>query len=116
MSIALAEQRVLKGFELLDQYFGDRDWVGSIDVERLSMYSSFDCLIGQLFEKQAIKDGRTGWTVGLELLGLSGDEAPNFGFIINHGPISDYQNEPTFLQLTTAWKEYLQKETSNSDG
>jgi hypothetical protein len=86
-SVATAADRVARGAQLLDTQISRRTgmeggreiWAREIDMERLNLYSTEDCILAQL--AQTFSDSADyPYMSGLRLAGLSGDDAPVFGF------------------------------------
>ena len=44
------EERVQRGMALLDKYYGTNTWVLNLDLGKLNMKSTCQCIIGQLVE------------------------------------------------------------------
>lgn len=88
------EDRIAKGAEFLDNHFGEEDWRAKIDLDKLDMANSFDCVLGQLF--------RSFWN-GCALLALNPQDTRSMAFLTN--PRDPYAYET----LTREWKKYLQE-------
>jgi hypothetical protein len=82
-------ERVAKGIALLDSRIPE--WRENVDVDRLEIYSTFDCVLAQVFG---------GYGEGLALLGIRTDMlAASFGF-------EAYEHEE-FPEITMEWKRAL---------
>lgn len=84
------------GAKLLDEHFGTTTWRADVDQERLSIRSTHDCVLGQLFGD---------FDLGLEHLEIRGRDASTFfGFDI--GPW-DMDPDKAFTELTRQWLSVL---------
>lgn len=51
------------------------DWYNRVDVDRLCMISSRDCILGQVYENEPRAYGESGYGHGLRVLGMKGSTA-----------------------------------------
>lgn len=95
ISSAEADKRVKAGVDLLDREFG-ASWRDKVDVSMLSLTSSYNCVLGQLY-------GHYG--IGLDKLSLSDGEES-----YSHGFNSTYDEDPGNAVTKAAWMRIITAE------
>ena len=96
-----AADQVADGMRILDEY-GPPEWWDRIDLEKLSIHSAWDCVLGQVFQDKA---DETGYLTGYIWATESGDlpftdrELQYAGFCGNSSAKS--------LELNLAWGEAI---------
>ena len=88
------ERYVIAGIDRLSNYFGSKDWVDRINVDRLSMQSTQHCVLAQLFGN---------FSDGMDRLGISRTQADTEGFSL--GGTEQYAVD--YALLNTVWKHRI---------
>lgn len=114
--MSTAAERVSAGAEMLDAL--EPGWRDRINVETFDIYSTTECVMGQL-------SNGDGYNAGVAYYGLDGDTAREYGFDLTYAEYRS-EREPEYWQaLQDAWMAEITKPTgkfastcitSNRDG
>ena len=94
---------VERGAALLDERLGP-EWDEKIDLERLALGSTCDCIVGQLYQAPRRRKHAAYWR-GIKELGVKGSE-PEYGFDTACGR-PGRRGFGSYWSLTAAWKRLI---------
>jgi hypothetical protein len=94
----LIAPNVKRGAELLDEKFGGPEWDEKIDLRKLDLGSTCNCVVGQLAAGRGVRK-HSRYTVGLDRLAIRYPH--RYGFTV--------AGRQRFDRLTTSWKALIRQ-------